>query len=246
MKKKMFIGILFTFITITCADNGELPPFNTISIAQICATPSLPIFIGGQDQVEIWIKLVEDIQKWDGKGYNSERPLNSVIMDGLIIPLKQIIHNGFEPKDNIINEQALVAVMWFIRSINKNKKAIQLYINTESYSIKKFQAWKVIKDHLFFANLINQGKISCINMNNSVVYHPTNFDNDKKLPFIIRQIARSHGPFFQDIALKTELPEKPPQRLMKYAHFQCDPRTLKKIYCTFPYESLKVNQKPSQ
>lgn len=235
MKKKFFAFIFYLITSTNASDHVEIK--YPITIAQILATPNRNIFIGNNLQVAIWKELIKDIMSIieHSSTTQNENTMNL---------LKQIIVDGFQPSKFNINEQSLVAIMFFMSSINTDLKTVRLQISKKTYSSGNFECFKAIKDHIFFAKLVGKNKISCKKINERPVYHPLNFDYEN-VPPIISKIARCYGPFFQDISLQNKL-NPPHNSLIYYAQFTRDPRTQKnngEFYLTFPNPLLNSNFK---
>jgi hypothetical protein len=243
MKNKLFT-CLFYFATTVYASNTDFSIQAGSTITQILATLSRPIFIGGPKQVIVWKTLIQDLLPGIERFLNFQDDAKKPSIRLLI----SIIHTGFEPHKYAISEQALVAVLFFIRSINPHQKTIQPFITNKSYCIGNFECWKAINAHLFFARLIKDGKISCLKQNETAVYHPTNFDNNGT-PIVIKAIAQAYGPFFQDITLNKELQiqskAESPISLMDFANFQRDPRAYdgvnRIVFFKFPDNRLNLD-----
>lgn len=234
MKKKFFILIAYLIIGLNASNNVQIKP--NITIAQILATPNRKLFVGNNTQITIWKNLIEEILSIM-KCFNNDK--EKAIMN----LLKQIIIDGFQPLAFNIYEQSLVAIMFFIDSIDTDSKTVTLPNCNKRYPIGKFECFKAIQDHLFFAGLVEKNKISCKKVNERPVYHPLNFDYDNT-PHIIAKIARCYGPFFQDISLQNKL-TPPHNSLIHYAQFTRDPRAQnnnqKSFYVTFPHPLLNSN-----
>lgn len=238
------------FIFLIIALNASNQDYSTqkITIGHILATPCLLISIWGEKQCMLWENLISDITQWDGLIPNTiEQYKTKDILLTKVEWVKKIILNGFlihNGHEATISEQALAAILFFIDSINLKEKIITFKINTKSYQIGNVECWKAICDHIFFAQLIEKRVISCINTNCTPIYHPINFDhNNQNVPNIIKQIARIHGPFFQeDSNLKQYLSEG--KNLIDYAHFERDPRIsssqLSQVFLKFPYEKRLI------
>ncbi len=187
MKKKFFAFILYLITSTNASDYAEIK--YPITIAQILATPNRNIFIGNGSNVIIWKNLIQEIMLII-EGASTKH--NQKIMNSL----KQIIFDGFQTSKFNINEQSLVAIMFFMSSINTKLKAITLHTSQKTYSIGNFECFKAIQDHIFFAKLVGENKISCKKVNTRPVYHPLNFDY-QDVPSIISKIAHCYDHFFR-------------------------------------------------